>query len=485
MTMTATKPRKHERIDRLLLGEVETQLARLRLSHFCELASRGRWHPAPHLDLLCSKLEAVERGEIRRLMVLMPHRYSKSETTSRFFPAWFLGRNPDNELLLTSYGSALAVDLSRVARGVLREWGPQLWGVRVSDESSAADRWDIAEHVGRMIAAGADGPVGGRGANPAIIDDPYKSSAEARSRTTRDHVWDWYRRDLRTRLAPGAAIVLVMSRLHWDDLAGRLLKEAERNGEQWDVLKLPCLAEANDPLGRGTGEPLWPSQYNKEEVEALKQGISNIGWLTQYQQNPPKDLEAALWTYDAIETNRLGLAPELRRIVVAVDPAVTGGKHSDETGISVCGVDGQGIPHGYVLADVSVRTTSPLTWAKRAVTAYHDFKADLIVGEVNNGGDLVESNIRQVDPNVPFHAITASRGKAIRAEPVALCYEQGRIHHVGLFDQLEQQLTAMTTEGYKPDEGAESKSPDRLDAMVYALTELLLGSYVEPSIRSL
>ena len=473
------------REDRDLLARIEKRLAREHLADFIVYASHGRWERAPHLDLLCAKLEGVESGKIKRLMVLIPHRYSKSETASRFFPAWFLGRNPEREVLLTSYGAELAKDLSRVARGVLQEMGPRLWGVHVSSESHAADRWDIRGHRGRMVAAGADGPVGGRGADPAIIDDPYKSSAEARSRTVRDHIWDWYQRDLRPRLAPGAAIVLVMSRLHWDDLAGRLLREQAKGGEQWEVLRLPCIAEADDPLGRSPGEVLWPARYDAQEIAAIRRGTSQMGWQAQYQQDPPKDLEAALWTYDAVEDERLGKAPDLDRIVVAVDPAVTGKAGSDETGISVCGRDGQELPHGYVLADFSLRTSSPLTWARRAVNAYHDFEADLIAGEVNNGGDLVEATIRSIDPNVPYKAVRASRGKAIRAEPIAAFYESGRVHHVGMFDALERQLAAMTTDGYKPEEGAESKSPDRADAMVYALTELLLDPDPEPRIRRL
>lgn len=481
--MTTTAPTTRE--DRGLLGEAEREVARRHLADFIELASHGRWRRAPHLELLCEKLEGVEAGRIKRLMVLMPHRYSKSETASRYFPAWFLGRNPEREVLLTSYGAELAKDLSRVARQVLQEMGPKLWGVHVSSESHAADRWDLRGHAGRMVAAGSDGPVGGRGADPAIIDDPFKSSAEARSRTVREHVWDWYQRDLRPRLAPAAAIVLVMSRLHWDDLAGRLLREQARGGEQWEVLRLPCLAEADDPLGRSVGEPLWPDQYSAEEVAALRRGTSAAGWQAQYQQSPPKDLEAALWTYDAVEGQRVAKAPDLERVVVAIDPAVTGKAGSDETGISVCGKDGRELPHGYVLADLSLRTSSPLTWARRAVNAYHDYRADRIIGEVNNGGDLVEATIRTIDPDVPYTAVRASRGKAIRAEPIAALYENCRIHHVGMLDALERQLAAMTTDGFRPEEGAESDSPDRLDAMVYGLTELLLDPEPEPRIRRL
>ncbi|ADU50161.1 hypothetical protein Tmar_0036 [Thermaerobacter marianensis DSM 12885] len=186
------------------------------------------------------------------------------------------------------------------------------------------------------------------------------------------------------------------------------------------------------------------------------------------------DVPGALWQRKRIDELRVREAPELVRVVVAIDPAVTSEEGSDETGIVVAGrgVDGD----AYVLADRSCRM-SPDGWARRAVKAYYDFDGDRIVGEVNNGGDLVETVIRTVDPKVPYKAVRASRGKAVRAEPVAALYEQGKVHHVGTFDHLEDQLCQITPDGYQ---GA--GSPDRADALVWALTELMLEDYAEPDI---
>ncbi len=176
--------------------------------------------------------------------------------------------------------------------------------------------------------------------------------------------------------------------------------------------------------------------------------------------------ENALWSQDDIDRTRVPKAPgDLRRIVVAVDPAVTAHKDSDETGIVVCGIDRE--RHGYVLADKSGRC-SPHQWAKLAIAAYLRFDADCIVVEVNNGGDLVEAAIRAVDPRVKVKSVRASRGKVTRAEPVAALSERGLIHHVGNFPKLEEQLT-----GWDP---SFSKSPDRLDAYVWGFHELLLQS---------
>jgi phage terminase large subunit-like protein len=178
-----------------------------------------------------------------------------------------------------------------------------------------------------------------------------------------------------------------------------------------------------------------------------------------------EDVQGALWSRDLIEGNRRAKAdvPALRRIVVAVDPAVSVSEQSDETGIIVAalGVDG----HGYLLEDASGKM-SPIDWAQRAVALYRRWGADRIVAEANQGGPMVETTVRTVDANVSFKPVHASRGKITRAEPIAALAEQSRIHHVGAFPELEDQLCTYAA--------GSSGSPDRLDAMVHAFTELML-----------
>lgn len=185
-----------------------------------------------------------------------------------------------------------------------------------------------------------------------------------------------------------------------------------------------------------------------------------------------EDVEGALWLRAMIEDARVTGHPKLERIVVAIDPAVTSGENADETGIVVCGIatpNGASEPHGYVLEDLSGRFT-PYEWAKRAITAYKRQQADRVVAEVNNGGDMVEAQLRMVDRNVSYKPVHASRGKRVRAEPVAALYEQGRIHHVGGFAALEDQMCS-----FVPDDT--ETSPDRVDALVWALTELIVDRF--------
>jgi predicted phage terminase large subunit-like protein len=189
-----------------------------------------------------------------------------------------------------------------------------------------------------------------------------------------------------------------------------------------------------------------------------------------------EDRPDTLFPRALIERSRVAAAPELGRVVVAVDPPASSGPHADACGIVVAGLGQDG--RAYVLADRTAERMSPLDWARAAIRAYRRHEADRIVVETNQGGDLVETVIHQVDPTVPVRAVRAMRGKWLRAEPVAALYEQGRVAHVGAFPALEDEMS-----DFGPDGLSGGRSPDRLDALVWALTELLLRERPEPRVR--
>ena len=190
------------------------------------------------------------------------------------------------------------------------------------------------------------------------------------------------------------------------------------------------------------------------------------------------DVPGALWSHGLIDATRVAAAPpDLVRIVVAIDPAASSTDTADETGIVVAGRAADG--HGYVLADSSGRYP-PAEWARVAVDAYRTHRADRIVAEINNGGEMIAATIRIVDPDVPFAALHATRGKVARAEPVSTLYEQARIHHVGAFPVLEDQMCAFTADF---DRAVAGYSPDRVDALVWALTELFLTTVPGEGLR--
>lgn len=184
-----------------------------------------------------------------------------------------------------------------------------------------------------------------------------------------------------------------------------------------------------------------------------------------------EDVEGALWTRELIDRSRVTEAPELSRIVVAIDPAVTSGENSDKTGIIVAGKGTDG--HAYILDNLTGRY-SPEAWARKAIAAYDQWGADRIIGEVNNGGDMIEMTLRTVRPEVPYKAVRATKGKQTRAEPIAALYgsekHPSRVHHVGALPELEDDMTTWVQ--------GDSKSPDAMDAMVWALTELMITGNV-------
>lgn len=225
---------------------------------------------------------------------------------------------------------------------------------------------------------------------------------------------------------------------------------------------------------------------NKEDYAALlmnpKDNLENIseGYLKMLASLPPRkrkrfeegvfldEIEGALFKDIDIDRARLDRADGLTRIGVAIDPAVTSKEESDETGIIVGGIDDQKPNHGYVLADLSGKYT-PQQWARKAIQAYYDYDADFIVAEVNQGGDMVRQTIHSIDPNIPVYSVRATKGKMIRAEPISAICEQGRLHMIGLFSELEEQMTTYTGKDNED-------SPDRLDALVWLFTKLMIFS---------
>jgi predicted phage terminase large subunit-like protein len=229
--------------------------------------------------LIAEKLEAVEHGEIDRLMIFMPPRHGKSELASKRFPAWCLGRDPKRQIIAASYNSDLANDFGRNVRNLVNEpeFGQVFPNVSLAPDSQAANRMNT-NHGGAYVAAGVGTAVTGRGAHIALIDDPFKDREEADSERRRDVVWDWYRSTLYTRLMPGGAVVIILTRWHEDDLAGRIL---EQEPEQWEVLSMPAINDA--------GEALWPEWYGIDALHRIKATIGPREWSALYQQRPQPD----------------------------------------------------------------------------------------------------------------------------------------------------------------------------------------------------
>lgn len=306
---------------------------------------------AAHHRLIAEKLEAVERGEILRLMITMPPRHGKSELASRRFPAFFVGRNPKKQIITASYSSDLASDFGREVRNIVDspEYG-NLFKVSLAQDSKAANRWHTSDG-GMYVAAGVGASITGRGADLLLIDDPFKDRQEADSELQRNRVWDWYTSTAYTRLMPGGAIVVINTRWHDDDLSGRLLHEQKQGGDKWEVLSLPAIDSA--------GAALWPEWYPIERLEQIRSVLPARDWNSLYQQNPVPDdgdyfKKDWFGEYDPADLPRL-------TIYCASDYAVTA-DGGDFTEHGVFGVDQN--DNVYVL-DWWYGQTSPDVWIDR------------------------------------------------------------------------------------------------------------------------
>ena len=273
-------------------------MARALPAGFALYASHGKWELARHLLIIQAYLMAMLDDVFDNLIISMPPRHGKSMFISQYFPAWYLGTNPNNELILTSYEAGLAGMFGGRVRDLMVEFGPELWGLTVRSDKRAAGDWLLSGRdamgvpvVGGMRAAGVGSGVTGRGGNLIIIDDPFKDAQQANSETYRTSVWNWYMSTLFTRREPGAKQICVMTRWHEDDLVGRFIeRSAEQEGVSWVELALPAIAEPGDidadPLDRQVGDALWPDRWTTDELEKIRDSMTPYWWGALYQQRP-------------------------------------------------------------------------------------------------------------------------------------------------------------------------------------------------------
>lgn len=321
-----------------------------------------------HHRIIADALESVERGECDRLMIFAPPRHTKSELASRRFPAWYLGKHPDRQIITTTYAGEFAQDFGRDVREIVSgdEFSRIFPGVGLAADSAARGRWHT-NSGGVYFAVGVGGPITGRGAHLALIDDPVKNRQDAESQLIRETVWHWYTSTLRTRLMPGGAIVLICTRWHEDDLAGRLLDRMERGGEQWKVVSLPAVGDH--------GEALWPEWYPRTELDRIRSSIGPRDWLSLYQQTPT----AETGTYFKREWfRRYTDAPQRMNFYVTADFAVSADE-GDYTEIAVWGVDS--LDNCYAVDWWSGRKTADV-WVEKLLDLVDRYSPHAFVGEM-------------------------------------------------------------------------------------------------------
>ena len=371
-----------------------------------------------------------------------------SNLSSEIFPAWYLGHKPKHQVMFTTYGQDLADGFGRKVRNAVgdprhvRAFAESI----LSEDSKSAQRFNTTAG-GVYYAVGAGGAVTGRGADLLLIDDPLKNREEADSRLMRDKLWDWYASTAYTRLMPGGAVVLIQTRWHEDDLAGRLL-----NGEeQWEVVNLPAIAEPGDALGRREGEALWPARYDAQALERIRTTIGEREFTALYQQRP-SPLDGALFRRDWIQRRK---APGSGvRIAMGVDLALSTKTSADYTAIVVMARDEFG--KLYVLDAVRERVDFPGALRLIRLVADKWNPKAIAIEQVAYQAVVVQELLRST--TLPIKGVTPDRDKVTRAQPLALRYEQGLVFHEQLPSWFEDELLAFP----------QGVHDDAVDAAVYA-----------------
>lgn len=313
-------------------------------------------------------------------MIFMPPRHGKTELASKRFPAWYIGRNPSHQIITASYSGDLSSDFGREVRNIVasQEYA-NLFESGLRDDSRAANRWNT-EDGGSYVAVGVGGAITGRGANIALIDDPFKDRQDADSETIRERVWAWYQSTLYTRLMPRGAIVLIQTRWHEDDLAGRLLELQERGGDQWEVLELS--AETN-------GEALWPEWYSWESLQRIKRAIGPREYSALYQQQPQPD-EGTFFKREWFDFYELSDVQDMHMYATG-DFAVTEGG-GDFTELGVHGYQGEDI---YLAVGSWFGQTSADQWIDKLIDLMAAHKPLCFFGESGQIRRSIEPFLRR------------------------------------------------------------------------------------------
>lgn len=392
-----------------------------------------RYQHPPHLALIDKVLgevtKFVETGGkegLGRVIIQTPPRHGKTLTTSRYYPAWHLGRNPDHRMMLVSYGSSLAEKNSRAARNIIASprYQTMFKNTKLAKDSKSANAWDIEGHEGGVDALGILGAATGKGAQILDIDDAIKNREEAESAVIRDKTWDAFTDDLYTRLEPGGAVIIQGTRWHEDDLQGRAQKYMP--GE-WYVLRLPAYAEENDPLERAIGEPLWEARYPLSRLRDIERTMGSYSWSALYQQRP---VPAEGGIFKRAWFHRVSGTPEIVHTVRYWDLAMSSRETADYTvGVKI----GQALDGHYYILDV---TRFQLEWGdvvpKIAEIAIAD-GASVLIGVEEAG--FMSRAIQELNQDHRLHGYAVfgypvDKDKVTRALPFAARLSAGTVHVV-------------------------------------------------------
>ena len=375
-----------------------------------------------HHRLVADKLTRVAKGELKRLIVNMPPRHTKSEFASIYFPSWMMGLKPDLKIMQTTHTADLSINFGRKVRNLMDtdEYQRIFPEASLAADSKSAGKWQTGGG-GEYFAAGVGGAIAGRGADLLIIDDPH-SEQDAMSLPLLDSCYEWYTSGPRQRLQPGGTIVIVMTRWSTADLTGRLLnRQTENNADQWEVVELPAVFE-------DSGNVLWPEFWKREELDAVKASIPVSKWNAQYQQNPTSE-EGAIIKREWWQLWEKDDPPPCSYVIQSYDTAFSKKETADYSAITTWGVfspsDGAG--EAIILLDAQKGRWDFPELKAVAQEQYNEFEPDMVLIEAQASGTPLTHELRAM--GIPVVNYRPSRGndKMTRVHAVSPVFEAGMV----------------------------------------------------------
>ena len=375
-----------------------------------------------HHKIFAEKLERVAKGELKRLIVNMPPRHTKSEFASYLFPAWVMGRDPHTKIIQATHTAELAVGFGRKVKNLLdseiyRDVFPE---IELARDAKASGRWSTNEG-GEYYAVGVGGALAGRGANLCIIDDPV-SEQDALSPTALDGIYEWYTSGPRQRLQPGGAIIIVMTRWSIRDLTAKVLqKQAEGGADQWEVVEFPAIFPDTDNV-------LWPEFWSRDELEGVRASIPVSKWNAQYLQNPTAE-EGAIIKREWWNVWEADAPPPCEYIIQSYDTAFTKSERADYSAITTWGIfyPDEGDEPAIILLDAEKGRWEFPELKDAALRLYRDYEPDMVLIEQKASGTPLTHEMRQM--GIPVSAFTPGRGadKFSRMNACAPVFESGMV----------------------------------------------------------
>jgi len=381
-----------------------------------------------HHEIMAEAFERVARGDLKRLIINMPPRHTKSEFASYLLPAWFLGKYPDKKIIQTAHTAELAVGFGRKVRNLVNsaDYKAVFPNVSLQSDSKAAGRWNTNQG-GDYFAIGVGGAVTGKGADLLIIDDPHSEQEGASSDiNVFNRTYEWYTSGPRQRLQPNGSIVVVMTRWHNKDLTGQVVDASLKRGgaDQWEVIELPAIMPS--------GNPLWAEFWKMEELQALKAELPNSKWMAQYQQDPTSE-EGALVKREWWQVWENREPPDCEFIIQSWDTAFMKNQRADFSACTTWGVfykeddDGMISPFVILLDAYKERLEFP-DLKRRAMEKYNEYKPDAFIVEAKAAGMPLIFELRAM--GIPVQEYTPSRGndKISRVNAVSDLFASGVIY---------------------------------------------------------